>query len=42
MYTREWANSLDTPVFSIDYSLAPEHKYPKGLEDCYNLYCFLL
>lgn len=25
-------------VISINYSLAPENKYPKGLDDCYNAY----
>ncbi|WP_270659815.1 alpha/beta hydrolase fold domain-containing protein [Enterococcus thailandicus] len=25
-------------VISINYSLAPENKYPKGLNDCYNTY----
>jgi len=30
-YTRKWAKALRIPVFSIDYSLAPESKFPKAL-----------
>src|SRR5699024_7300097 len=27
------AHRLDCPVFSLDYRLAPEHKFPTGIED---------
>ena len=28
------SNNLQTPIFAIDYRLAPDHKFPTGLEDC--------
>ncbi len=32
-FCRWLANKLDKPVFSLDYRLAPEHKYPTAVED---------
>lgn len=30
------AELADAVVFNIDYSLAPEHKFPNGFNDCFN------
>ena len=41
-YTRKWASELDAPVFSIEYSLAPEHPFPRGIDDVWQAYTWLV
>jgi len=41
-YTRIWANSLEIPVFSVDYRLSPESRFPDALNDCWQVYFWLL
>lgn len=41
-YLRQWATEIDAPIFSIDYSLAPECPYPRALEDAFYGYCWAL
>lgn len=38
-----WAKEIkDCVVFSVDYRLAPEYKFPQGLEDCWQIYHWIL
>lgn len=42
LYLRNWAVSLDTPILSVDYSLAPEAPYPRAIEEVFYAYCWML
>ena len=41
-YTRRWACKLKVPVFSIDYRMPPENRFPSAPYDCLRVYEFLL
>lgn len=41
-YTRSWANRLDCPIFSIDYRLSPEYKYPAAIDDVWQAYVWIV
>ncbi|GAB1604851.1 hormone-sensitive lipase-like isoform X1 [Argonauta hians] len=42
VYLRQWAHELKVPIVSVDYSLAPENPFPRALEECFYLYCWVL
>ncbi|XP_076257350.1 hormone-sensitive lipase isoform X1 [Rhynchophorus ferrugineus] len=41
-YLRDWAKNLNIPIFSIDYSLAPEAPFPRATEEVFYAYCWAL
>uniref|UniRef100_A0A915DPR8 Hormone-sensitive lipase n=1 Tax=Ditylenchus dipsaci TaxID=166011 RepID=A0A915DPR8_9BILA len=41
-YLRGWAKSLNCPVVSIDYSLAPENPFPRATEEVLYAYAWIL
>ena len=41
-YTREWAKQLNCPIISIDYRLAPQNTFPDQLNDCWQVYYWLV
>ena len=41
-YLREICNNLKIPLLGIDYAAAPEHPYPEGLNDCFQMYMWML
>lgn len=41
-YLRYWAISLDMPIISIDYSLAPEFPFPRQLQEILYAYAWVL
>jgi len=42
IFLRNWAKQLGIPVFSIDYKLSPEYKYPTALDECWQAYNWLI
>ena len=41
-YLHQWAAQLNTPLLSIDYSLAPEAPYPRAVEEIFFSYVWML
>ncbi|CAI2359980.1 unnamed protein product [Moneuplotes crassus] len=41
-YTINYAKETGYPVFSLDYRLAPEHKFPCALNDCWQAYLWIV
>ncbi|XP_077975941.1 hormone-sensitive lipase-like isoform X1 [Styela clava] len=39
---REWSKELDCPIFSVDYSLAPDAPFPEAFEECFYAYAWAL
>lgn len=39
---REWASTLDIPILSIDYQLAPKARFPHAVEEVFYVYCWAL
>ena len=37
-FLSQWATSLDVPIVYVDYSLAPDNAYPTALNECYDVY----
>lgn len=42
VYLKLYANKLDVPILSIDYSLAPEAPFPRAIEEIFYAYCWAL
>lgn len=41
-YLREASSVCDIPVIGLNYGCAPKHKYPEGLNDCFQGYMWIL
>eukprot|EP00039_Didymoeca_costata_P007529 m.100834 g.100834 ORF g.100834 m.100834 type:complete len:846 (+) comp13726_c0_seq1:278-2815(+) len=41
VYLRSWAQKLDCPIVSVDYSLAPQFPFPRALNECFVAYVWL-
>jgi hypothetical protein len=42
IYLKPWCKELRVPIVSIDYSLAPEHIFPRASEECFYVYAWCL
>ena len=41
-YLKAWAKDTDSPVLSVDYSLSPQHQYPRALNECFFVYLWAI
>lgn len=41
-YLRKWAAKTRMPIISINYRKAPEHKFPIAVEECFQVYKWIL
>jgi len=41
-YLRQWSRNLNIPIFSVDYSLAPQAPFPRALEEIFFAYNWML
>ena len=41
-YLRKWVNQLGVPIIGIDYSLAPQNKYPTAVNDIWQAYIWII
>ena len=41
-FLRETSNECKIPIIGINYGCAPKHKYPEGLNDCFQAYMWIL
>lgn len=41
-YLRNWVNHLGIPIIGIDYSLSPQHRYPKAIDDIWQAYNWII
>ncbi|XP_053409256.1 hormone-sensitive lipase-like [Mercenaria mercenaria] len=41
-YLRVWARKLEMPILSVDYALAPDLPFPRGLEESFYAYAWAL
>ena len=41
-FTKDFTMKTNYPVFSMDYRLAPDYKFPKGLSDWFQVYLWLV
>ena len=42
VFLREICNNVNIPLLGFDFASAPEHPYPEGLNDCFQVYMWIL